>query len=298
MRGVRAAEEVTSTAMSAVRIVSDSACDLPGEVADDLEISIVPLTIRFGTEEFVDRVELSAHAFYEKLRKSRDLPQTAAPAPGAFEKTYRELAARGTTAIVSIHLSSDLSATLQSAKTAAAAVADEIDVRVIDSRSITAGLGHQVLEAAELAREGASVDAIVDHVMSLIPRTHVVGTLDTLEYLKRGGRIGGAQALVGSMLSIKPILDLSNGVVEEAGKARTRRKALQRLLDFLPPESRIARLAVMHADASDIDDFVELLRTRVPPDRMTVGIIGAVIGTHGGPGTVGLCWLEQDVTDS
>jgi DegV family protein with EDD domain len=273
-----------------VRIVTDSACDLRIEETAELGIEVVPLSIRFGSEEFVDREELSVDEFYRRMDASDALPETAAPAPGAFDQCFRRLADDGADGIVCINLSAELSATYQSARTAANAL-DDIDVRTLDSRSITAGLGTQVLLAARAARDGASADEIVDLVESLGPRTRVYGVLDTLDNLKKGGRIGGAQALLGSMLSIKPAVDISSGAVQEAAKPRTRKKALQWLVDQVLAHDRVEELAIMHGGASDVDVVLDLLAPRYPRDAIRVGQIGAVIGTHGGPRVVGACFL-------
>lgn len=273
-----------------VRIVTDSACDLTAEETDALGIEVVPLSIRFGDQELVDRVELDVHEFYRRMADTPDLPETAAPAPGAFAERFRALADDGADAIVCINLSGDLSATHQSARTAAADL-DGIDVRTIDSHSITAGLGTQVLLAARAARDGATADEVVALVESLQPRTRVYGVLDTLDNLKKGGRIGGAQALLGSMLSIKPALDLSSGVVQEAGKPRTRKKAIQWLVDQVLAHDRVEELAIMHGDAPDVDAVLDLLAPRYGRDQIRVGHIGAVIGTHGGPRVIGACFL-------
>jgi DegV family protein with EDD domain len=278
--------------MAAVRIVTDSSCDLTDEQAESLGIEIVPLKIRFGDDEFVDREELSTIDFYKKLQATDLLPETAAPAPGAFEAVFRKAAEDGADGVICVNISSELSATMQSAQAAASSVADAIDVRVVDSRSITAGLGSQAVILAERARDGASLDELMSLSSDLIARTRVFGALDTLEYLKKGGRIGGAQALLGTMLSIKPCVDLSNGVVEEAGKQRTRKKSLQWLRSKVVEAGAVERLAVMHAAAPDIDEFLDLLADTHPRDQITVGYIGAVIGTHGGPGTLGVCWLN------
>jgi DegV family protein with EDD domain len=275
-----------------VRIVTDSSCDLTDEEVGAQGIEVVPLTIRFGSEEYEDRTELTVEAFYEKLAASADLPETAAPAPGKFEAAFRRHQAAGADAIVCINLSSDLSATMQSAQNAAKAVEGELDVRVVDSRSITSGLGTQVLLAAELAASGASADQVVALVEDLARRTHVFGALDTLDNLKKGGRIGNAQALLGSLLSIKPILDISSGKVEEAGKARTRKKALEVLRDKVAGAGAIEHLCVTHGFAPDAEDMLALLDPLFPRDDIRVGHIGPVIGTHGGPRVLGVTWLE------
>ncbi len=175
-----------------VRIVTDSACDLPQSVADELSIEIVPLTIRIDGNEYVDRRDLSVAEFWARCAASPALPETAAPAPGQFEQVYRQLAADGASSVVTISLSGALSATMQSAELAARSVADLIPVTVVDSRSVTLGLGAIVASCARLAADGAAHDAISAHAVELAGRTHVWGALDTLDNLKKGGRIGGA----------------------------------------------------------------------------------------------------------
>lgn len=276
--------------MPGVRIVTDSSCDLTADETDALGIGVVPLTIRFGDEELVDREELDVHEFYRRMATSDVLPETAAPSPGSFEAAFRACADDGADAVVCVNLSSDLSATYQSARTAAGSL-DGLDVRVVDSASITAGLGTQVLLAARAASDGATADDVVALLDGLRPRTRVFGVLDTLENLKKGGRIGGAQALLGSMLSIKPALDLSSGAVQEAGKPRTRKKALQWLADKVAEHGDVEQLAVMHGEAPDIDEFLDLLGERYDRDAIRVGHIGAVIGSHGGPRVIGACFL-------
>lgn len=272
-----------------VQIVTDSAADIPAETAAALGIRVVPLSIRFGDQEFTDGVDLSTAEFYEKMAATADLPATAAPAPGAFEAAMRDAGADGD-AVVCINLSSALSATMQSAENAQRAIGSDLDVRVVDSCSITAGLGMQVLAAAAAAAEGASADDIVALVEDLRSRTKVFGALNTLDNLKKGGRIGGAQAMIGGLLSIKPIIDISTGSVAEASKQRTRRKALVWLRDRLFQEPVIDKVAVLHGHADDIDELVELLLPRYEREQLDIWTIGPVIGTHGGPAVVGLCW--------
>ncbi len=273
--------------MTNVRIVTDSACDLPGPLADSLGIEIVPLTIRFGEQEFVDRIDLSSAEFWARCASSPTLPETAAPSPGAFEDTFRRVAADGADAIVCINLSSALSATMQSAELAARNVADGVRVEVIDSRSVTMGLGMIAVAAARHAAGGAELDDVVGYTRSLVERTRVFGALDTLDNLKKGGRIGGAKALVASVLSIKPLIEVRDGRVEEAGRQRTRTRALAHLVDIVAKHKPVENLAVMHADASDVDQLVERL---VPyyDGEIVVGDIGAVIGTHAGRGATGV----------
>ena len=273
-----------------IRIVTDSACDLPDAVVNEHGVRVVPLSIRFGDEEFIDREQLSTAEFWAKCAQQDTLPETAAPAPGQFEQAYRELAADGATGIVVISLSSKLSATMQCAELAARSVADDIPVRVIDSRSITMGLGTIVLACARLAAEGGSIDDVEALAVDRAARTRVFGALDTLENLKKGGRIGNAAALLGTALAIKPIIEVTDGEVEQGGKQRTRSKALKFLVDKVTEyEGRISDLAVMHADCSDVDQFVEMLRPHYDGE-IVVGEIGPVVGTHAGRGTIGVAF--------
>jgi DegV family protein with EDD domain len=260
-------------------------------MADALGIRIVPLSVRFGDTEYIDRTTITATEFWSKCAASANLPETAAPSPGSYEETYRSLAAEGATAIVVVALSSDLSATMQSAELAARAVAPGIDVRIVDSRNASMGLGLTVLACAELAKTGASADEVVARAQSVIPRTRVFAALDTLDNLKKGGRIGGAKAMLATVMSIKPLISITNGLVEEAGKQRTRSKALAHLVDILRnQEVPIERLAVLNAQCSDIDAFIAMVK-EVYTGEIIVGDIGAVIGTHAGQGTIGIVFL-------
>jgi len=272
-----------------IRVVTDSACDLPAPLIEALGIEIVPLTIRFGDQEFVDRVELSAAEFWDRLERSDTLPETAAPSPGAFETCFRDLAARGATGIVCINLSSHLSGTMQSAQVAAAATVDVCPVQVIDSQSASMGQGNLCLTAARRAADGDSLESIVAEVVDRRDRTKLFAALDTLEFLKRGGRVGNARALLGTMLSIKPIIELSTGIVEETAKVRTRSKAL-RVLAEKAGEEQIEHLAVLHGNAPDLDDLFDLLAPIFPRDEIITGLIGPVIGTHAGPRVIGVTY--------
>ncbi len=271
----------------AVRVVTDSACDLPEDLAERLEVEIVPLTIRFGSEELIDRKELSTDEFWRRLASSPTLPETAAPSPGAFESAYRRLVADGADGIICINLSSKLSATMQSAKIAAQSLSEDCPVVVVDSLTISMGMGNLVIEAAQAAAGGASLDEIVTACHSQVERTKLFGSLDTLEYLKKGGRIGSAQAVLGSLLSIKPVIEIRDGEVAEAGKVRTRSKSLRNLAQYVGRQP-VERLAVLHGDAPDLDDFIDLVSPYVPRDEIVVSQVGPVIGTHAGPRVMGV----------
>ncbi len=277
-----------------VSIVTDSASDLQDHELSGLDIQIVPLYIRFGAEEFVDREQISVEDFYRRMATSEELPQTAAPAPGRFEQAFRQSLEAGSEAVVCITISAALSATMQSAVGAAEIVrsdTDGADIRVLDSKSVTAGLGTLVLQAARAAAEGADADTIEKLVTDGSARTHVLGTLNTLENLRKGGRIGGAQAMIGSMLSIKPIVDISTGEVAEAAKVRTRRKALLWLRNHVRDAGNIEHLAVMDGQADDASVLVKMLKG-VHDGPIRTGPTGAVVGTHAGQGVLGVAYQE------
>ena len=276
-----------------IRIVTDSASDISLEEAEDLGIEIVPLSIRFGEAEYTDLVDLSVSDFYQKMAESDLLPSTAAPSPGAFEAAFKRCAEAGADGVICINLSLALSATGQAAQLAADALADTLPVKCIDSKSITCGLGTIIRKAAGAAKDGGSMDEIVALVENLASRTRIFATLDTLENLKKGGRIGGAKAMLGTMLQFKPCLDLSSGEVVEAGRQRTRKKSLIWLKEVLESEGEISELSIIHGDAPDVEEFATLISDIVPKDQIRINQLGAVIGTHGGPRVLGVTYLVQ-----
>jgi DegV family protein with EDD domain len=275
-----------------VRIVTDSACDLPEAVCEQLGIEVVPLSIRFGEREYVDRLELSTDAFWRELESASALPETAAPSVGAFEETFRKLSDEGADGIVCINLSAKMSATMQSAQVAAKALDGETPIEIIDSMSASMGIGNLALIAARRAANGATMEEIVREVEDARARQHVYAAVDTLEYLRKGGRIGGAQAMLGSMLSIKPVIVVKDGAVEQGGKVRTRSMALQFLIDQIPA-GKVEMISVLHANAPDIDDFLKMLEPVVPDAEVVVGKIGPVVGVHTGPRLMGIAWIDR-----
>jgi DegV family protein with EDD domain len=280
--------------MARIRIVTDTACDLSAEVAEANGITLVPLSIRFGDDEFVDGRDLTTEEFWARCKTSDVLPETSAPSPGAFQETFLAAAADGYDGVLSLSLSGGVSATFQAATAAAKAVADTIEVRAVDSRSMTMGLGLMCLEVADLAATGADLDALEAHVASLIPRISVFGLVDTLEHLEKGGRIGGARALLGSLLSIKPVVTVVDGEVAEESKQRTRGRSMQYLADKALRSPALSRIAVADGAAADIDDFLALIAGVQSVHPTVVSQLGPVVGTHTGPGTIGLCLLTVD----
>jgi fatty acid kinase fatty acid binding subunit len=279
--------------MAKIRVVTDSACDLPAALAAENDVTVVPLSIRFGDEEFVDGTQLSSEEFWARCKASPVLPETSAPSPGAFQAAFEAAADDGDDGVLCLDLSAGVSATFQAATTAAKAVGECIPIRVLDSRSLTMGLGLMVLELAELAGRGASLDELSTRVEEMIPNTSVFGVVDTLEHLEKGGRIGGARALLGSLLSIKPVVSLVDGVVEEESKQRTRPRSLRYLADKVRAAPPIRRLAVCHGAASDLDEFLALIEGVKTEYPMVVTDLGPVVGTHAGPGTIGACFLTE-----
>lgn len=276
--------------MAKIRVVADSGCDIPKDMADELGIRLVPLTIHFGDEERQDGVDLSPEEFYRRLRAG-ELSRTTQPAPAAFEAVYRALAEEGVEAIVSIHLSSKLSGTMQSASLAAQSVA--VPVHVVDSRSASLGSGLIAIEAARMARDGASVDEILERARAIVAQQQVLFMVDTLEYLQRNGRIGKAQAFLGGLLNLKPILTLEDGIVAPLERARGRAKAVARLLDRLAATAGAAplRVAVLHGDApAEAAALAGQIRARVQVAELFIGLLGPTIGTHVGPGTLGMVY--------
>lgn len=274
--------------MAGIRVVTDSACDLPQSLVDELAIDIVPLTIRFGTEEFVDRRDLTPEQFWSRCAASSVLPETAAPSPGSFGAAFKRAADDGCDGVVCVNLSSALSATYQAAVQAAGEA--PVPVKVIDSTSLTLGQGIMVLAGARAAAAGKGLDDVAGTVEDLVPRTRVFGALDTLEYLKKGGRIGSARALMGSMLSVKPILRIQDGAVAEESKQRTRARALAYLVDKVKAAGAIENLGVLNGASADLETFLDMLAPLYPRADIVVGDIGPVIGSHCGPGTIGVTY--------
>jgi DegV family protein with EDD domain len=275
--------------MAGVRIVTDSACDLSEELARAHGITVVPLTIRFGEEELVDRRDLTPSEFWARCRTSAELPETSAPAPGAFQAAYEQAAAEGAEGVLCLTLSAELSATFQSATTAAAATSG-IEVAVLDTRSVTMGQGLLAITAADAAAGGAALGEVHALTEAAVPRTRVYGTLATLDHLVRGGRVGKARALLGSMLSIKPVIEVRNGIVDEESKQRTRSRSLEYLASKAKGDAPLERLAVASGDADDVGTLLELLSGVEVAHPVEVVQLGPVVGTHAGPGTIGVCY--------
>jgi len=267
-----------------VKIVTDSVADLPPEVVRELGITIVPLNVRFGEEVYRDGIDLTADEFYYKLANDKTMPVTSVPSPNTFAQAYNKLAEE-TDEILVIALTSKLSGTCEVALQSVGLMKRKCRVEVIDSQLAVMAQGFLVIKAAKAAQSGAGLDELMDLVQSNIPRVDFRAAFDTLEYLKRGGRIGKAQALLGSMLRVNPVITLRNGAVEPAGRTRSRAKAIDYLYDFAMSYSHIEEMAVEDAACpDDAEILVERLGSIFPKERIYRSRSTPVIGTHTGPG--------------
>jgi fatty acid kinase fatty acid binding subunit len=274
-----------------VRIVTDSTADLPTDVAQELGIAVVPLRVFFGDDSFLDGIELDNDGFYEKLAASKDLPTTSQPAPAAFQEVYQRLIDEGAEAILSIHLSSKLSGTYQAACTARDALLEgmtsHIPVILLDSQSISIGMNYAILNAARMAKEGKSLAELQIYVEDTLARSSVLAVLDTLEYVRRGGRIGAASALLGNMLSFKPIISVKNGEVVPVERPRTRGKAYARLAQMLAEMGEIESVSIAESNREVGQQLQEALKGVYASEILTYKL-GAVLGAHTGPGTAAI----------
>jgi len=275
-----------------VRIVTDSTADLPPEMARDLLITVVPLQVIFGNESFRDGVDLTTEEFFGRLESAAELPHTSQPSVGEFRAVYEELA-QHTERIVSIHLSARFSGTVETARLAARELVGRCSIDVIDSGTASMAMGLAVLAAARVARDGAGLDECAAAARSVLQRIRLAVALDTLEYVRRGGRIGRAQALLGGLLRLKPILTIRDGEIFPLARVRTRKKALEALLDIcLEGGAEIEEAVVMQSTTpADADYLVSEVQKRQPNVLVHVGMMGPAIGVHGGPGIIGLAVL-------
>ena len=273
-----------------VRIVTDSTADLSEAQQRSAGITVVPLNVRFGDEVFKDHVELSGDEFFTRLKASAQLPKTSQPPVGAFEDVFRQLRKAGDE-IVAVLISSKVSGTFGAAQMAAQSV-DGDHIEVIDSLTTSMALGFLAMEGASKAKAGAGRTQVAELIRALVPKARVLAAVDTLTYLEKGGRIGRARALLGSLLNVKPLITLQDGEVAPLGRARGRVQAIDKLVEQLGRAGKLMRLAVLHGGA--LAD-AERLRQRVAPTYPDLDIplaeTGAVIGTYTGPGVIGFTYL-------
>lgn len=277
-----------------IRIVTDSTADISPETAAALGITIVPLTVFFDEESYQDNIDLDNSTFYQKLQASKVLPRTSQPAPALFQEAYTRLIKEGATGILSIHLSSQLSGTYQSARTAWETLPEEVRTvpfEAIDSKTISAGMFMTLKKLAEMNTAETSLEELKAYAEDRFSRTRILAVLDTLEFVKRGGRIGGAKALLGNMLSVKPIIALNKeGTVVPVEQPRTRSKAFARIAQLLAESGPIEDIAIAESSAEVGQQLAEALKP-VYAGEIPQYKLGAALGTHTGPGTVAITFV-------
>jgi len=278
-----------------VKIVTDSTSDIPSPVAQELGITVIPLYVHFGTDVYRDGIDLSASEFYQKLVTSKSLPTTSTISPGEFAQICDDLSEQ-TDEILAIMISSKLSATCEVAlQGRELRKRKDCRVEVIDSQLLLMALGLVVINAAKEARAGAGLDQIVGMVKETLPRTHVRMAFDTLEYVRKGGRIGRAEAFLGTLLSFKPILTVKDGEAIPVARERTRGRAIEHLRRFATGFTNIKEMAVAHTTTpEEAAALAQSLDIIYPVGRIYAATVGSVMGTHLGPGAVGVALMEGE----
>lgn len=274
-----------------IRIVTDSTCDLPDGQLQALGVTVVPVNIHFGTEEYHEGEDLGYDDFFRMVEERHEVPKTSQPSPGRFEQTYRRLAAEGATTILSLHVTGKLSGTVQSATLAAEKVKDAVDVRVFDTLAGSAGSGFMVLEATDLLQQGADADAVLARWAQIRDRLRIYFMLDTLKYARMSGRVGAIQSSLASLLQVKPIVVLNQGMLELGERVRTRRAAIERMLELTRASfgDQPLNVAVVHALAPDAaESFLAEVRARFSCRRTFVARLATSLVANLGPGTLGI----------
>jgi len=284
--------------MAGIRVVTDSAADMPAALAQKYDIRLVPLDVRLGQWGPEEMRLIDPAEFWRRCAMTDALPETSAPSPGAFAQSFAQAADDGCDGVVCLTLSSGLSSTYQAACAGAEEVRGRIDVRVVDTRTVSLGQAMVVLEAARAAAATGQLDAAEAAARSAVPNIRVFAALDTMDNVRKSGRIGAAKALMGSLLSIKPIVEIRDGVAVEESKQRTRAGSLAYLVNKLRHAGELAGLAVAHAAAPDLEAFLDMLQGIYPREKMIVNYIGPVIGTHAGPRCLGICYQLAASTGS
>lgn len=275
--------------MAGIAVVTDSTADLPAKLAEERGLRVVPMSVSFGEQSYISRITITDAAFYERLRASDVVPTTSQPAPAWFEEAYADAADEGCDGVVSVHVSAELSGTTDLARQLAAAA--PLPVEVVDSRQVGGGLALAVLAAQRCAGEGGDLETVARTARTEAERSATFVVVDTLEYLKRSGRVSGARALVGSVLRVRPVLATADGKVEVIDRARTFSSALRTLVDHAHRHigDRPARVVITHAVAPDrAEELFAMVAERIEVVDALETVIGPILGAHAGPGTVGV----------
>jgi DegV family protein with EDD domain len=275
-----------------VRIVTDSSADLPLSRAAELGITVVPAIVRFGEESFLDGVDIDHDTFYRRLQEEKVFPTTSQPSPGQFAEAYARLAPEAE-GIVSIQVSSRLSGTVNSAVQGAKASGAACPIEVVDSRSTSLGMGLVVLEAARLARSGASFEEVLAAARDWVPRSRLTAALDTLDFLAKGGRIGRAKHLLGTLVRVRPALALQDGEVQPVRQLRTRAQVTAYLDDFARRHLPLHALGIVYSTGlAEAEALADQLADLHPRESIVFGRVGAGLGAHTGPGMLGVALLQ------
>jgi len=278
-----------------IKIVTDSAADLPAVLAEELDVTVVPVYLRFGDEVYRDRVDISEDEFYQRLLHDPVHPNTTQPTPQDFASVYDKLS-QDADGIISIHITSILSGTYNSAVQGKKMVGDRCPIEIVDSQTVSIAVGLIVIQASKMAKSGMNLQQIVDELSKIIPNVHLLILFDTLKYLVKGGRIGKAKGLVGSVLNVKPLLTVRDGELMPSGQVRTRSKGIDRLLDFVKNATEIQDLAILHSTTPDeAKALVERTSPIFPKERTILARLGPGLGVHGGPGILAIALREKEL---
>ena len=276
-----------------IKIITDSTADLPAMLTKELDVTVVPVYLRFGDEVYRDRVDISEDEFYQRLLHDPVHPNTTQPTPQDFSRVYNKLSQEAD-GIISVHITSKLSGTYNSAVQGKKMVRNRCPIEIVDSQTISIAIGLIVIHASRMAKSGMSLQQIVDEVGKIIPNVYLLILFDTLKYLAKGGRIGKAKALLGSILSVRPLLTVRDGELVPSGQVRTRPKGTDRLLDFVKNATEIQDLAILHSTTPDeAQALVERTSSIFSKERTILARLGPALGVHGGPGILAIALREK-----
>lgn len=278
-----------------VRVVTDSTADIPLDEAAALGVTVVPLTVLFGSESLRDQVDIGPEEFFRRLVSSPVLPKTSQPSPATFAEVYRRLLDEGADAILSIHISSKLSGTVNSARTARDSLPNPGAVTILDSGTVTAEMANGVRTAAKVAARGGTVEEARAAAERALRHSHLVGLLDTLEYLQKGGRIGRARAWIGGLLNVKPLVHIKDGEVAPLERVRGRARALDRLIELTVARTTAAEVSLLHSSPpEEVERVRARLEAAMPGVPIRIGWLGPVVGVYAGPNVIGTVVLDRE----
>jgi DegV family protein with EDD domain len=276
-----------------IKIVTDSAADLPATLVKELDVTVVPVYLRFGKQVFRDRVDISEEEFYKRLLKDPVHPNTTQPSPQDFANVYDKLSQEAD-GIISIHITSKLSGTYNSAVQGKKMVENRCPIEIVDSQTLSIAVGLMVIQASKMDKTGMGLQQIVDELGKIIPNVHLLILFDTLKYLVKGGRVGKAKGLVGSVLNVKPLLSVKDGELTPSGQVRTRSKGIDRLVDFAENAKEIQDLAILYSTTPDeAQALVERTSPVFPKEQTILARLGPGLGVHGGPGILAIALREK-----